>query len=860
MIPGYISAVSPIKLTWRILSTEHFYIHYQKGNRQCAEMSGHTAERVFSRFAPKLDLEWKEKNSIFIYPDTSFLCDNSIYGQGDIYPDAGGDVDLFKHRVVIADVPSYREYTRTLKSLVLRSMIYRRLMGTGGSIMRLLKSTIYAEWLVIGACEYFADTQDAVRNGQFAALVSEKEFFPLTELFNFDYLSRARTAGAIAQSAHMVRWIVLTWGEDKLWEILREYPRYWSNDRLLTDVLGIDQETFLERFSNRYHDILCGPALPSVAVAAAAGNSRFPADSLYPVIHAASGRLYFTGEREGALNLFFLNDSGKVKRVFRETPFREIEGILSPVVISKDRGFIRVIRFRKPITAEFSFSSTGLVSGIEYRKGIPDELKWTEQGETRVFFSSPYSEGRSFCVCEDLNGVFLARLERGSLVRILERHAVYGISCSPERGRVYFGSPGKKRIRSRIYSVSENGDDLRLELDSSFGVLFPAVSGDTMFFCTIEPHQYVIYRIPLDSLLGEPADPYLPKEEQSVPDTMEYVVQETETVNPVTSDVVIPGLLWNASDEYGLNEFWISAGLSTGLVSTSGFEEESSGAFLAPQVQAEYLHKTRLFDFSAKALFQAGDVLKVKDYETRNKLTVDLLLEHPVNFRVSAGAGIEANILERRISSDDDYEDVRDIGAVLHMTFNGVLARDYLPRRGIGVEFSAARFLESWGSTETYSRFEIDTDLFLPVTADSVFQIFAGAYAAVGDTAPEFDLGRERGVFSQPLNLNSGRFMGVARVAYRFPLFRDLNWNLSGVILLRQIRMGIFADRGIVSNSSFDTWELNGDNITERRSVGLFFLFDVYPVEGFQMPVVLSIAHDPENDTEQIMLEFDFYF
>jgi len=231
-----------------------------------------------------------------------------------------------------------------------------------------------------------------------------------------------------------------------------------------------------------------------------------------------------------------------------------------------------------------------------------------------------------------------------------------------------------------------------------------------------------------------------------------------------------------------------------------------------------------------------------------------------LNFRISFGAGIEANMLERRESSDEDYEDVRDIGVLFGMGFNGVLTRDYLPRRGIGTAFSAARFLESWGSSETFSRFELDTDIFLPVTADSVFQIFAGVYAAVGDAAPEFDMGRERGVLSQPLQLHSGRYMGVARAAYRFPLFRDLNWNASGLILLRQIRMGVFADIGMVSNEPFDAWEHDADFITERSSVGLFLMFDIYPVEGFQMPVVLSVAHDPENDTEQFMLEFNFYF
>ena len=220
-VPGADTDSRETGTEWHTFATPHFYIHYQKGDREYAEAGARTAEQVFNDFAPRLRIRWKEKNSVFIYPDPSFLADNPVYGQGEIRSDSGGDVDLFKHRIVTACIPSRIRFRKNVSRLVLRSLIYRRLMGTGGGIMRLARSTVYAEWVVIGTCEYFADSSDPVREGFFRALASKGDFLPLTELYNFDYLSITGERDAAAQSAAMVRWIIRTRGESTLWRIIR---------------------------------------------------------------------------------------------------------------------------------------------------------------------------------------------------------------------------------------------------------------------------------------------------------------------------------------------------------------------------------------------------------------------------------------------------------------------------------------------------------------------------------------------------------------------------------------------------------------------------------------------------------------
>ncbi len=859
VLPASASAQTRFKLSeWKTSVTKHFLIHHHEHvSPQFVELTASRAEDTFARYAPALKLKWDERNSIFIYPDRSYFLLNAIYGQGEIYLDAGGEVDLFKHRVIAAADVSLTEYGRNLDSLVLRALIYRKLMGTTGNVMRLVKSAVYAEWLLLGTCEYLSAPDDPEREGFFNHLYVSERLFRLTELYNFDYLSGPAQRAALAQSAEMVKWIISRWGEDKVWEMLSLYPEYWSNDELLKKTLGMTQTGFLEEFRKSVTLRSKGPAFPS-ETEEVTQNHRFCGDAMFPVVHYASDRVFFTGEYDGGRNVFELLPGKKYKRIFREVPFRTIEAVIHPLKIRGNTGTMTGVRYLEPVDITLRFSSSGDLLSFDsskHRPYVPCMIN-----DICVLTAMPAAGEKESAVCEDSAGQFIAEIKGGTITELARcRGMTAGLTFSPKTGRTYFAASLGTDQRFRLYSIGSEGD-LKLELDSPYGILYPAAARERLYFCSPGLYSYEIRSIPYASLMGEPVErPAL--KDIGLREFRTGLIQKSEKgINPVTSDVVIPGILWNSSDEFGVNEFWLSFAFSTGLVSTSGFEENSSGAFIAPLLKTAYMHKFPLLDFRLSAEFQFGDLLDVRDYEERNKLTTDAVFDYTVNSRLLISAGLQLETSERADAVSDEYRIHKAVGPVAEITFNGMIERENLPRRGGGFLLKTARFYESMGSTSTYTSAELDADLFLPVTRDSVLQFHGGAYAAYGEDAAEFDMGRTGGVLSQPLFEHSGKYLAVARIMYRFPLMRDINATASGIILLKQIRMGLFADMGVISNTSFTDWKPDEPFLTARKSVGALMIFEMYPVEGFQLPLILSFAYDPDNETLKAALEFEFYF
>ncbi|MFH1708759.1 MAG: hypothetical protein ABIF71_12705 [Planctomycetota bacterium] len=839
---------------WQTLATPHFFVHYTGANRDLAGYTGRVAEEVFGAYAPRLEPPWDKRVSVFIFPDRAYLIDNDVYQQGDIWYDSPGEVDLFKHRVLLVPDASPLVYRRNVHRLVLQAMIYRTLMGTGGGIMRLVKSAVYPEWLIWGLAESQAAPADGLRENSWAALVPE-DLFPLTELYNFDYLGRTRARTALAQSAAMVRWIAAKWGPEKPWELIRAYPDYWSNDSLLVAQLGLTQAEFLAAFAREAVRPEAGPGLP-VDARAEAVSGRFPGDAGHALIDPLTESVFYAAERDGTLNLYRL-DGGRGRAVFPEVPFQAMTTILSPPELTDHGIRLDVARFNRAMEALVTLHADGRPGGIRYAPRATAAPAGPYRGYTEIHNAG---NGR-FAVCADSGGEFIAALRPGGPVCLFRAGGrISGMDYSPALGRLFFAAEQAAGDRMRIYSVRADGSDPVLEVDSPRGVLQPAVGRDRLYFSVVQPLRYDLYSIPLEARTGLPVTAAPPQAVEMPAPAPAPAFEAMSGANTLSADIVIPGFLWNASDEFGRNELWLSLGISTGIVSTSGFENDTTGAFMAPLVKGAVVHKWAPVDLKLSAEYQYGDVLDVQDYETRNRFDVNLLLERELNPRLSFAGGLGYTALDRRAGVGADYEPMTEIGPLATLTFDGVIKRDYLPRRGIGLEAGAGRILESWGATTTYTRLELDCDLFVPVSADTVFQIFGGVFANDGAGAPGFDMGRARGVMSQPLEENAGRYLAVGRAAYRFPLFSDLNWTMSGVILLRQVRMGIFADMGVVSDVPFPDWEEGAAFLTTRRSVGCFFLFDLYPVEGFPMPVVLTYAVDPEHDTSQVRLEFNLYF
>lgn len=154
ILPGALAAQQKISLNppqWRILETDRFQIHYQKGSYLLALEAGRIAESESNRIEEVLRHSIGHKIKVFIYPSDQDFQATTILP---IVPSesTGGFTDFARHRVVLPFNGDYQKLRHVLVHEIIHAYQFDIADGNPGR---------YPLWLMEGMCEYLSVGWDA---------------------------------------------------------------------------------------------------------------------------------------------------------------------------------------------------------------------------------------------------------------------------------------------------------------------------------------------------------------------------------------------------------------------------------------------------------------------------------------------------------------------------------------------------------------------------------------------------------------------------------------------------------------------------------------------------------------------------
>jgi WD40 repeat protein len=179
------------RFDWRVLETEHFYIHYYSIERRAAHDAGRMAERDYARLSRILGHEFREKKPVILFASRSDFGQNNV--TGDLGEGTGGVTEPFRHRMLLPFTGDYRSFEHVLTHEMVHEFQYdvfaRGHAGAGIGVLAAVNPPLWfvegqAEYLSIGPWDPHTSTviRDAAINGRLPTIrdLTERpdEYFP----------------------------------------------------------------------------------------------------------------------------------------------------------------------------------------------------------------------------------------------------------------------------------------------------------------------------------------------------------------------------------------------------------------------------------------------------------------------------------------------------------------------------------------------------------------------------------------------------------------------------------------------------------------------------------------------------------
>tara|TARA_Y100001937_G_scaffold112525_1_gene160186 strand:+ start:28667 stop:31753 length:3087 start_codon:yes stop_codon:yes gene_type:complete len=157
---------------WRVLETDRFLIHYQKGSHLLASEAGRIAESEADRIEQTLRHRIGHKIKVFLYPSDQDFQATTILP---IVPSesTGGFTDFGRHRVVLPFNGDYQKLRHVLVHEIVHAYQFDIAGGNPGR---------YPLWLMEGMCEYLSIGWDAEGDARIRDLMIHQRMPGLREL------------------------------------------------------------------------------------------------------------------------------------------------------------------------------------------------------------------------------------------------------------------------------------------------------------------------------------------------------------------------------------------------------------------------------------------------------------------------------------------------------------------------------------------------------------------------------------------------------------------------------------------------------------------------------------------------------
>ncbi len=226
-------------LTWYYIQTDHFDIYFSKKGENLAEFTAKEAEKDLKLIEKSFSYNINNRIVIIVYNSTNDFQETNIT---DEYLSEGieGFTELFKNRVVVQFMGSYKEFQHLIHHELTHSVIND--MFFGGSIQNIISNNIninIPSWFNEGMAEYQSLGWD-INTDMFIRDAIISEYLPDINQLN----------GYLAYRGGEAVWhyIAEKYGKEKIGEIVTKLKETGSVNEAFKSSLGLSLEEFNERW------------------------------------------------------------------------------------------------------------------------------------------------------------------------------------------------------------------------------------------------------------------------------------------------------------------------------------------------------------------------------------------------------------------------------------------------------------------------------------------------------------------------------------------------------------------------------------------------------------------------------------
>lgn len=229
------------KFDWSFIQSPNFDVYYYESEYDLAKLAISELESAYVTVSKELDYKLKGRVPVLVYNSPNEFQQTNVVP--DLLPEGvGGFTESFKNRVVVPFNGSYEDLRHVLHHelthAVIYDMIYGNLFGSLVSREYLFRLPLwfaegYAEYSSRHGWDYFADM--VVRDA-----VIQNYLPPLDYVGGFLAYKEGQAA---------IKFIVETYGAEKIPDILNKGRRSLSMARAIKGSTGLNTEDFFEKFS-----------------------------------------------------------------------------------------------------------------------------------------------------------------------------------------------------------------------------------------------------------------------------------------------------------------------------------------------------------------------------------------------------------------------------------------------------------------------------------------------------------------------------------------------------------------------------------------------------------------------------------
>ncbi len=219
---------------WLYTKTEHFDIYYYQGGEDIASFAVMVAESSMVKLEKAFKHKLKNRVPIIIYNSHKDFEETNVTMEL-LSEFVGGFTESLKNRVVVPFDGSYADFRHVINHELVHSVQFDMLFGKGGAGM-IVSSVIYdiPLWFIEGTAEYFSREWDRETDMYMRDAVVNDGFVDLTTLGYYGGYIVYKEGQAV------IKYIVDTYGEDKIQKIYRDIQKNRSLNVAIKNVLGIE--------------------------------------------------------------------------------------------------------------------------------------------------------------------------------------------------------------------------------------------------------------------------------------------------------------------------------------------------------------------------------------------------------------------------------------------------------------------------------------------------------------------------------------------------------------------------------------------------------------------------------------------